>query len=62
MPLLRLPHYKVSNVYYIAELTYLTRSLGTLEQPFRLLVEDVEPIPGTVKPQVATHYAHIRAH
>ena len=47
-----LTHYEIAYVDDVAQLADLTLSFRPLEQPLGLLIENVETVPRTVKPEV----------
>ena len=57
-----LTHYEVCDVDDVAQLAQLARRLAGLEEPFGLLIEDVEAVPGPLQAQVGAHYANVITH
>ena len=62
LALQRLPRDEVTNVNHVPQFADVLRGLHTLEEVFRLFVEQVEAFPGTMKPKVAADDSHVGGH
>ena len=62
LPLYGLPGYQVADVDHVAQFADVLRRLHPFEEVFRLLIQQVQPVPRTLQAQIAAHDADVVAH